>query len=52
MGTRLLEHVKDWFKRYDIHSIQLQVYRHNKNGRGFWRGKGFEPFVDRIWLDL
>jgi len=52
IGTQLLNYVKDWFQRYAISCIQLQVYSNNGPGRRFWAAKGFKPFVERQWLDL
>ena len=52
IGTALLDHVTDWFKRYDLKCMQLQVYHHNEKGQQFWRSKGYESFVERLWLDV
>ena len=52
VGTQLLEYVTEWFRRYDIRCVQLQVYSHNRVGRDFWAARGFKPFVERQWLEL
>ena len=51
-GTALLSRVTEFFRAAGVACAQLQVYRQNESGRAFWEGKGFEPFFDRMWLDL
>ena len=52
IGSAILQNVTNWFKRYDIDCIQLQVYSQNALGRKFWQSKGFTSFVERHWLDI
>jgi GNAT superfamily N-acetyltransferase len=52
IGTSLLKYTEEWFKKYNMNSLHLQVYSKNRKGKRFWEGKGFEPFVERLWLDL
>ena len=51
-GTALVERTCEWFREKGQTVLQLQVYRNNEVGRTFWHAKGFEPYFDRMWLDL
>ena len=52
LGTRMVRRVTDAFKKQGVRSAHLQVYHKNEKGKAFWRARGFEPFVDRMYLDL
>jgi GNAT superfamily N-acetyltransferase len=51
-GTQLLDRVREWFRGQGIRSLHLQVYNGNANGMCFWDSMGFEPFFQRMSLDL
>lgn len=52
LGSQILDYVTEWFSRYAIRCIQLQVYSNNEQGKQFWSSKGYKPFVERRWLGL
>ena len=52
LGSQILDYVTEWFSRYAIRCIQLQVYSNNEPGKQFWSSKGYKPFVERRWLGL
>lgn len=52
VGSQLLDFVSGWLKEIGIKCLQLQVYRKNEKGHQFWKNKGFEPYFDRMWLNL
>ena len=52
VGSALMDRVTGFFSQAGVACAQLQVYRRNQGGRAFWERRGFEPFFDRMWLDL
>jgi ribosomal protein S18 acetylase RimI-like enzyme len=52
IGREIVRAGSEWLRRQDIHSIQLQYYQFNENGRKFWEELGFKPYYTRMWLDL
>ncbi|HUT25725.1 MAG TPA: GNAT family N-acetyltransferase [Sumerlaeia bacterium] len=51
-GTDMVRRAMDLFQRHGVRAVHLQVYHKNERGKAFWRARGFEPFVDRMALDL
>jgi GNAT superfamily N-acetyltransferase len=51
-GREIVGTVVDWFRGQGVSSVQLQVYRANAAGHEFWKTMGFEPYFDRMNLEL
>lgn len=52
LGREMVGTVVEWFRSQGVSSVQLQVYRANGVGHEFWKAMGFEPFFDRMHLEL
>lgn len=51
-GRALVAWATDWFRGQGVKQAHLQVYEGNASGRAFWKTAGFEPYVQRLVLDL
>jgi GNAT superfamily N-acetyltransferase len=51
VGKKLFETTRDWFRREGIEVLQLNAAERNSLSLSFWRSMGFEPFLQRLWLD-
>ena len=52
LGREIMTMVLDWFRGQGVSSVQLQAYGANGAGRAFWKAMGFDPFFERMNLDL
>ena len=52
VGRQLFASLRDWFVRRGVPSIHLYVSCLNPVSGQFWRGMGFEDYINRLWCDL
>ncbi|NQU43215.1 GNAT family N-acetyltransferase [bacterium] len=52
VGKGLMRETTEYFRSLGVETVQLQVYEHNEKGKAFWKSLGFEPFFQRMWLNL
>jgi len=52
IGRELFARLRDWFQKKDLSSIHIYVSHSNPVSQGFWRGLGFEDYIERLWCDL
>ena len=42
-GKELVAALEDWFRRQDVHSVELQVISNNLPAKAFWEKLGYAP---------
>ncbi len=52
VGRLLFSSLRDWFLRRGMASIHAHVSHFSPVSQRFWRGMGFEEYVERLWCDL
>jgi ribosomal protein S18 acetylase RimI-like enzyme len=52
VGRQLFASLRDWFVRHGVSSIHLYASCLNPVAQRFWRGLGFEDYINRLWHDL
>ena len=52
VGRQLFASLRDWFVGRGVLSIHLYVSCLNPVSQRFWRGLGFEDYINRLWCDL
>ena len=52
IGRRLFEALKDWFRKKELFTVQLDVAHFNPVSQAFWRAMGCGDFLDRLWFEL
>lgn len=52
IGRALVGDLKGWLRRRGITTIQLQYYVRNERAAAFWNSLGFQPYYERMWLDI
>jgi ribosomal protein S18 acetylase RimI-like enzyme len=52
IGRRLFEALKDWFRKKELFTVQLNVAHFNPVSQAFWRAMGCEDHMDRLWFEL
>jgi ribosomal protein S18 acetylase RimI-like enzyme len=52
IATLLARDAIEWFRCHDISAVQIHVLCTNEPAQAFWRGLGFRPYMDRLWLDI
>lgn len=52
IGRALVGDLKTWLKKRSITTIQLQYYVRNERAMTFWKSLGFNPYYERMWLDI
>ncbi|MFP4381657.1 MAG: N-acetyltransferase family protein [Candidatus Sumerlaeia bacterium] len=52
VGQAIVEKVRLFFRGFELENIQLQVYNRNERGMRFWKKCGFEPYFQRMCLEL
>jgi len=45
IGRQLHSHLRDWFQRHGITSIEVQIVRANPASQAFWRKMGYGDFL-------
>ena len=51
-GSKLMDETSAWFRKVGQTCVQLQVYDKNKRGKKFWETRGYQPFFERMWINL
>jgi len=46
VATRLVDAVLSWFRTEAVARVEVRVLVRNRSAQGFWRARGFGPFVD------
>ena len=52
IGRRLFRILREWFWKKGLPSIHIYVSRFSSVSQLFWRGLGFESYIERLWCDL
>jgi GNAT superfamily N-acetyltransferase len=47
-GALLVDAARDWARARGIRSLSATIFVSNEAGRGFWLGRGFVPWAERI----
>jgi GNAT superfamily N-acetyltransferase len=52
IGRALVGDLRQWLRSRKNSTIQLQYYVRNERPRAFWNSLGFQPYYERMWLDI
>ena len=52
IGEKLFGGVRKWFAEKDIKRIEVRMSVFNELSTSFWRKMGFEPFLERLCMNL
>ena len=48
VGRRLFEAARDWFASGGLDRLEVRVATTNELSTAFWRGLGFEPYMESL----
>lgn len=52
LGRRLYQAMIEWFEHFGLTVVQVNAAARNPTSQAFWRGLGFESYLDRLWLSI
>jgi ribosomal protein S18 acetylase RimI-like enzyme len=52
IGKALVTNAMEWLRLQGIHRIEVKVATTNELAGGFWRGKGFRPYMTSVWREV
>ena len=52
VGTEMLNHIRSWAKSKGIRRIELNAEARNDIGLAFWKKRGFNDYIHRLYLDF